>query len=159
MNGAEYMKRFLIILCVLVLALSVAGCGNKNVQIDLSEVKNTIISELEVVDPLDLPLERLQDLYGITPDLVKNSACFITMGGAFPDEIVMVEAVDATAVKTIAEKLEARLADVKNQAQNYDAESFALLEKCEVRTTGSYVTLFISALSSEMQSVFAAATK
>lgn len=153
------MKRFLIILFVLLLVVATSGCGNTNVEVDIVEVKEAIISELEIADPLDLPVERLQDLYGISTDLIKSSACFITMGGAFPDEIVMVEAVDAAAVKVISEKLEARLADVKNQAQNYDAESFALLEKCEVRTTGAYVTLFISALSSEMQSVFESLAK
>lgn len=153
------MKRFLAALLVLVSVLSLAACGSKPVTVDITQVKATILKDLAVVDPLDLPVERLQDLYGITPDKVKVSACFITMGGAFPDEIIMVEAVDAAAAGEIAQKLEARLADVKNQAQNYDAESFALLEKCKVRTTGVYVTLFISALSSEMQTIFEAAAK
>lgn len=153
------MKRFLTVLLVLALSLSMAACGGSNVSVDITQVKNTILTDLEVVDPLDLPTERLQDLYGIAPEKVKTSACFITMGGAFPDEIVMVEAVDAAAAKEIADKLDARLADVKNQAQNYDADSYALLEKCEVRTTGVYVTLFISALSSEMQNIFDSAAK
>jgi len=153
------MKRVLSILLVLMLVLSLAACGGNSVQVDIVAVKDTIIKDLKISDPLDLPAERLQDLYGITPESVKSAACFITMGGAFPDEIVMVEAVDTAAAKEITEKLEARLADVKNQAQNYDADSFALLEKCKVSTTGVYVTLFISALSSEMQSIFDAATK
>lgn len=153
------MKQVLSILLVLMLVLSMVACGSGSVQVDIAAVKSTIIEDLEIADPLDLPAERLQDLYGIAPETVKTAACFITMGGAFPDEIVMVEAVDAAAAKEITEKLEARLADVKNQAQNYDADSFALLEKCKVASTGVYVTLFISALSSEMQSIFEAATK
>jgi len=153
------MKRLLAALLALVLVLSLAACGGKPVTVDITQVKETILKDLAVVDPLDLPVERLQDLYGITQDKVKVSACFITMGGAFPDEIIMLEAVDTAAAGEIAQKLEARLADVKNQAQNYDAESFALLEKCKVRTTGVYVTLFISALSGEMQTIFEAAAK
>lgn len=154
------MKRLFTVLLTLMLLLSMTACGgSKTVTVDIVKVKETILTDLEVVDPLDLPAERLQDLYGITPDLVKSAACFITLAGAFPDEIIMVEAVDANAAKTVAEKLEARLADVKNQAQNYDADSFALLEKCKVRTTGVYVTLFISAKSSEMQNIFDAAKK
>lgn len=146
------MKKIICLLLTLMLVLS--GCGQETVTKDITAIKDTIISQLEITEALDLPAERLLDLYGIEASQIKISACFITMGGAFPDEIVMVEAVDAAAAKTVAEKLEARLADVKNQAQNYDAESYALLEKCKVSTNGLYVTLFISAKSADMQSIF-----
>ena len=146
------MKKIICLLLALMLVL--AGCGAEPVTKDIAAVKDTICNQLNITDAMDLPTERLLDLYGIEAASVKNSACFITMGGAFPDEIVMVEAVDAAAAKTVAQKLEARLADVKNQAENYDAESYALLEKCKVSTTGLYVTLFISANSEAMQSIF-----
>lgn len=146
------MKKIICLLLALMLVLT--GCGAAPVTKDIAAVKDTICNQLTITDAMDLPTERLLDLYGIEAASVKNSACFITMGGAFPDEIVMVEAVDAAAAKTVAQKLEARLADVKNQAENYDAESYALLEKCKVSTTGLYVTLFISANSEAMQSIF-----
>lgn len=148
------MKKTVACLLALVLALSMAACGAEPVSVDILQVKNQIITDLEIEGALDLPTERLLDLYGISSESVKNSACFITMGGAFPDEIVMVEAADAAAAKGITQKLETRLADVKNQAQNYDAESFALLQKCKVQTAGVYVTLFISAKSEQMQEIF-----
>lgn len=143
-----------IICLLLALMLMLAGCGQEAITKDLTAIKGSILSQLEIADAMNLPAERLLDLYGIEAAQIKTSACFITMGGAFPDEIVMVEAVDAAAAKTVSQKLEARLADVKNQAQNYDAESYALLEKCKVTTTGTYVTLFISAKSEAMQSIF-----
>lgn len=146
------MKKIVCLLLALMLMLS--GCGQEAVTKDLTAIKDSILSQLEIADAMNLPAERLLDLYGIEAAQIKTSACFITMGGAFPDEIVMVEAVDAAAAKEVTQKLEARLADVKNQAQNYDAESYALLEKCKVTTTGTYVTLFISAKSEAMQSIF-----
>lgn len=146
------MKKIICLLLALMLVLS--GCGAEPVTKDITAIKDTILSQLQITDAMDLPAERLLDLYGIETAQIKTSACFITMGGAFPDEIVMVEATDAAAAKAVAEKLNARLADVKNQAQNYDAESYALLEKCKVTTTGTYVTLFISAKSEAMQSIF-----
>ena len=146
------MKKIICLLLSLMLVLS--GCGAEPVTKDIIAIKDTILSQLQITDAMDLPAERLLDLYGIETAQIKTSACFITMGGAFPDEIVMVEATDAAAAKAVAEKLNARLADVKNQAQNYDAESYALLEKCKVTTTGLYVTLFISAKSESMQSIF-----
>lgn len=146
------MKKIICLLLALMLVLS--GCGAEPVTKDITAIKDTILSQLQITDAMDLPAERLLDLYGIETAQIKTSACFITMGGAFPDEIVMVEATDAAAAKAVAEKLNARLADVKNQAQNYDAESYALLGKCKVTTTGTYVTLFISAKSEAMQSIF-----
>lgn len=146
------MKKIICLLLALMLVL--AGCSQAPVTKDIAAIKDTIVSQLEIENALDLPAQRLLDLYGIEATQIKASACFITMGGAFPDEIVMVEATDAAAAKAVAQKLEARLADVKNQAQNYDAESYALLEKCKVTTLGTYVTLFISAKSEAMQSIF-----
>lgn len=150
------MKRIIALLLVIAALCALAACGGsaKDVTVDLTAVKSQIISTLAISDPLDIPVDRLYDLYTIDPATVKDSACFITMGGAFPDEIVMVQAVDEAAAKQIAQKLQNRLADVTNQAQNYDAESFALLEKCKVETAGTYVHLFISAKSTEMRTIF-----
>lgn len=152
------MKRMIAAVLLLVLMLTACG-GSAGVTVDLASVKQTMITDLQIVDPLDIPAERLEDLYNISVESVKTSACFITMGGAFPDEIVMVEAVDAKAAQEIAQKLEARLADVTNQAQNYDADSFALLKACKVETVGNYVHLFISAQSAQMREIFNAAKK
>ena len=153
------MKRIFISLLSLLIVISCCGCGTNtsDVTVDLAAVKTAILTDLAIQDPLDLPAERLSDLYTIAPEDVKSSACFITMGGAFPDEIIMVEAADAAAAKRIGEKLEARLADVTNQAQGYDAESFALLKACKVETVGVYVHLFISAKSAQMRAIFDAA--
>ncbi len=153
------MKRIFAMLVVIGIVFSFAACGSAPTKsVDLQQVKTAIINDLAISEPLDLPTERLGDLYTIAPADVKDSACFITMGGAFPDEIIMVEAVDTAAAKRIGEKLEARLADVTNQAQGYDAESFALLKQCKVSVSGVYVHLFISAKSQQMREIFNAAS-
>ena len=152
------MKRVFALMLSLLLILSLAACGGSaGVTVNLEQVKGQMLEAIKESDPLELPAERLTELYGIEQEDLKSAACIITLGGAFPDEIIMTEAVDAAAAKRIAEKLEARLADVTNQAQNYDAESYALLEKCKVQTVGTYVTLFISAENEQLQQIFDAA--
>ncbi|MBQ7341448.1 MAG: DUF4358 domain-containing protein [Oscillospiraceae bacterium] len=149
------MKKVLCMILALVLLLvSLVACGVEPAKKDIAAIKEQIITDLAIEGAMDIPSERLLDLYGIDAASVKTSACFITMGGAFPDEIVMVEAVDTAAAKEIVQKLETRLADVTNQAQNYDAESFALFQKCKVQSSGVYVALFISAKATEMQKLF-----
>ena len=123
------MKRIIAGLLILILVFSMTACAGDSVQVDITQVKNTILTELQVIDPLELPTAQLQDLYGISPEMVKTSACFITMGGAFPDEIIMVEAVDAAAAKEIAAKLDAkRIADAKVVLEK-DASVMEKLEK------------------------------
>ena len=143
-----------IIIAILALSLLLAACGAEPVTKDIAAIKEQIVTELAVEGAMDIPTERLLDLYGIEAKAVKSSACFVTIGGAFPDEIIMVEAVDSAAAKEIAQKLESRLADVSNQAQNYDAESYAQFQKCKVQTEGVYVALFISAQAEQMQKLF-----
>ena len=148
------MKKVLCMILALVLLVSLAACGAEPATKDIAAIKEQIVTELAIEGAMDIPTERLLDLYGIDPASVKTSACFVTMGGAFPDEIIMVEAADSAAAKEIAKKLETRLADVSNQAQNYDAESYAQFQKCKVQSSGVYVALFISAKATEMQKLF-----
>ena len=152
------MKRFFAIALILVLTLGLVACGSAKTM-DIDAVKAQILADVKPADPLELSTDRLTELYGIATEDVKNSACFITLDGTFPDEVVIVEAANSAAADRIAQKLEQRLADVTNQAQNYDADQFALLKKCKVQRVGNCLALFISAENATMQEIFANAAK
>lgn len=143
----------LAVICMLSLfACSAEGSGSKD--IDIAAVKDQIISELGVEGALDLAPERLLALYGIDEADIAESACFITMGGAFPDEIVMIKATDADAAGRIEEKLNTRLDEIKVQSQSYDPENYALAQECKVLKEGNVVALFISAQHAQMEAIF-----
>ena len=63
------------------------------------------------------------------------------------------------AASRVAEKLESRLAEIKNQSASYDAENYALAQKCKVTKDSNYVTLFVSAKHEDMQKIFDSAAK
>lgn len=120
---------------------------NIETEVSLADIRDKMIEALDPADPEDiLPMEtpRLKNLYGIDAELVKQSASFVTMSGVFPDEVVLIEAVDDDAKAAIIEKLSARLDEVMVQAQNYDPETYALAQKCAVTDTGNFVTLILS---------------
>ncbi len=117
----------------------------------LSDVKEEIISSLNITEYTEIESERLMDLYGIDEADIVQSSCFTTVSGAFPDEVVMVEAKDEEAAKKIAEKLQNRLTEVLNQYKDYDAESYAMAEKCSVDTDGTIVSLFLSSQQEAMK--------
>ena len=139
------------IVLTLTMALSLAACGeepgtNENTEndqnqtssnetgktVDLAALRTQFVTDYSLTDVLEVETEGLNNLYGITEDMVKNSASFsASSGAAFAQEVVMVEAVDESAAATVAEKLETRLSTIAEQAASYDPDSLALAEKCK----------------------------
>lgn len=127
--------------------------------VDLSALSSQIISKAGVEGAMPLPQDRLTDLYGIAQSDIASAGCFITVNGSFPEEAIMIEAKDSAAQSRIVSALNTRLADVMVQAENYDAENYALAKQCKVITAGNYVALFVSPQHAAMESAFNAAVK
>ena len=109
------------IVLTLTMALSLAACGeepgtNENTEngqnqtssnetgktVDLAALRTQFITDYSLTDVLEVETEGLNNLYGITEDMVKNSASFsASSGAAFAQEVVMVEAVDESAAATV----------------------------------------------------------
>jgi len=153
------MKRILSALLILTLLAAFAGCTSSEKDVDLTALCDSIVSETGVAEAMVLPAESLTDLYGIAPEDLADSGCCCAMGGSFPDEILMVRAVDAAALERILTSFNARLQDVLNQSANYDPDNYALAQTCKVLTKGNYAALFISANHEQMEQLFEAAMK
>jgi len=123
-------------------------------EVDLERVLDAIISGVGANDPLVIPAERLSDLYGIDSSLVKQAASYVTIEGAFPDEIVIVEAVSEKDAETIAILLENRLSEVKEQSKSYDPENYALAQQCTVGRKGCFVSMFLAPEHAKMNEIF-----
>ncbi len=162
------MKRLIACLLLAVSLFGLVACSNKpadvqkeekNVTVDIAAVKEQILQDVEIVEPMDLTTERACVAYYLDANDVKNSACMIAMGSVFPEEMLMFEATSEEAAKRIAEKLEVKLQDLLNQSANYDADTNAILKECKVVIVGNYVNLFIHAESAQMREIFNAAIK
>lgn len=175
------MKRFttlVAVLLTLVMALSLAACGGGSedpapagstddtqtqqsgtqepaAAVDLTALREKMVTDFALTDVLPVETDALENIYGITADQVKSSAsCNAASGAAFPQEIVMIEAVDETAAAAVAGKLENRLSAIAEQAASYDPDSLALAEKCKVVTDGVYVGMFFSSHYDDMVAAF-----
>lgn len=126
--------------------------------VDLAALRTQFATDYELTDVLEVETEGLNNLYGITPDQVASSASFnAASGAAFPQEIVMIQAVDEAAAADIAGKLESRLSNIAEQAASYDPESLELAENCPVVTDGVYVGMFFSSHYDDMAAAFQSA--
>lgn len=168
------MKKIICALLILLCAMSLFACtdsdngktGDNSVtvidtqtdvktdNVNLTDIKNRIIDECGIEGAMDIDTYMLLNLYGIEEADVADSACFTTMEGVFPDEIIMIKAKDSDASKRITEKLGNRLEAVLAQSKNYDAENYEIAQKCEVITKGDIVALFVSAKHEQMQEIF-----
>lgn len=120
---------------------------------DLSAVRDAIREEQSLSDAIDMGPELLLNLYGIREEEIVQNASFVTMAGIFPHEIVMLEAADEAAADHIEEALNTRLKEVLNQAASYDAENFALAQKCRVERDGNLIVFFLSPAAESMEGI------
>ena len=124
-------------------------------KVDLAAVRTAIVDQLGLTDPLNLDTDALNNLYGIDPSLVAQSASFTVAAGTFPDEVIMVEAVSDEAVASIQEKLQSRLDEVLVQSQSYDAENYKAAQSCQVRVNGRFVSLILSPKQADIAAIYA----
>ena len=94
---------------------------------------------------------------GCADQVVAAAGFNATSSGAFPQEIVLVQAADETAAAAVADQLTARLSSIAEQAASYDPASLELAENCSVVTQGVYVGLFFSEHYDAMVSAFQSA--
>jgi len=125
---------------------------------DLTALKDQFLSDYGYADYVDVETSGLGAVYGIDAGKVVASASFnASQGGAFPNEVVMVQAVDAAAAAEMQSSLESHLDDIAQQAASYDPESQALAESCEVAVCGNYVGMFFTDHCTDMTEAFTAA--
>ena len=110
----------------------------------LTDIRDKMLSDLGISDYMEISPSRLLDLYGIQEADVAQSGSFATMSGAFPGEVILLEATDDAAAERIAAALQNRLNEVLNQYKTYDAETYALAEACTIDTDGKIVSMLLS---------------
>lgn len=112
---------------------------------DLMALANQMIQEAGITDAIPVSAEALTNVYGLDPaQIVATAGYNAASGGAFPQEIVLVQASSADNAAAVAQAFTNRLSDIAAQAESYDPDSLALAQKCSVVTNGDYVGLFFS---------------
>lgn len=147
-------KTIVAILLAMLLCLSACGGKEETPSVDLTEVRAAMLEAQGAEEPYLLETDALKNLYGIEAGDVAQSACFVTMSGTFPDEIILVQAVDGKATERIQSCLETRLNEVKVQSQTYDPDNYAAAQKCTVTVDGTYVALILSPAQESLRAIY-----
>lgn len=151
------MKRTILWITTVLLIVGLSGCGktaDNTANLVLSEVRTAMIDAQGTEEAYLLDTNALLNLYGIHEEDVAQSASYVTMSGTFPDEIILVEAVDEDAAERIAASLETRLNEVMIQSETYDPDNYKAAQACKVETNGLYISLILSPNQASLTEIY-----
>ena len=155
------MKKNIAVALMTALCLCLAACsgGSKPAakNVDLKAVYDSFgIADEEM---LALTEDDLMEYYGIESGDVKQFAGAVTLSAISSEEIVLIEAKDSSAAKTIKGHLDDRYASKAAQMKDYIPEQYAIIEKCSVTQSGNFVAMIISANAESYVKTYEAAIK
>ncbi len=141
------MKKALSFLLAVLTLLSFSGWGKAKViatDVSLEEIRDELIRETGIADPIILNAEYLGVFYGVDSADLQEFAAYMVTQDIFSHECVMLRAVDEDAAKRLKALLTDHLEYVRDQSRTYDPQSYAIAKKSQVREDGLYISLFVS---------------
>ena len=141
------MKKFKSIIlagAALVMVFALAGCGKKEVTMDVTEVANQLLENITYQDELSsIDLDTASMFFNFADVDIVNGAVFES-SGATAEEIAVLECADSTAANAAKAALETRVADQKESYTDYVPEELVKLDKAVIITNGKYAVLSVS---------------
>lgn len=147
------MKKIIAIALVLVAGLTLlAGCGAKSA--NLKDVTSKLNSEYSLSLKELTDVADLNTYYSIDTADVKQFAAEIDETNAAPKEIVLVEAVDATAADRVEKALTNRYNSIYGTYSSYSPEQLDMVKSCKVTKDGNFVSLIVADNAPAMVDVY-----
>ena len=151
-------KTVVILMLAVLTALSVCACGggNSGKTPAVADIAQAIIDKYPLSSAMNQVTgeDKIKNVYGFDAADYSEIAAYVNNSGTEQDEIVIVKATSADAVKTIKEKLQNRMTAKLNSTKNYLPEQYEMISKCEVGQNGDYVRLLISPNAADMVKIF-----
>lgn len=148
------MKKLVLSLAVVIMCVSLTGCGSKTV--DINELASALSSDGKFAEQLtQVDSDIAEKRYMISDGEVEECVSY-TGTPAVVDEVTVFKATDAEAVQ---EKAEQHIATQKETYTSYAPSEVSKLDDCVVETVGDYVIVCVSEDSSSVQSIIDQYTK
>lgn len=151
------MKKLMTLTMMLILTLTMTACsqnGDTGKNADLPKTLETMKTEVGFSDIVELDQEGLKTNYGIEEEDVKQFAALVDASGVKCEEVVLIEAKDADAAKTVKECLDKRLKSKLAQNKDYLPEQYAIIQKCSVEQDGNYVSMIVGQEHEKMSEIY-----
>lgn len=152
------MKKIIAIALALVLVFA-AGCGQsgKVAQMDMQAVYDSMIPNMPEMLPMDESM--MLNFCGIKAENCKQAVVAVCSDGLRADEIWLIEANDATALKELQDLAEGRLTRKGEESITYSPEQYEVVQKAQVITAGNYLAVIVSPDVDALADIFNNAAK
>ena len=149
------MKKLLILVTVLILALSLAACGaQEEVSIDLDAVADEISGANLFVDTELQPVasETIAGMLGLDSSLI-SSARYYMGAGATGEEWGLFECVDAQSAESLVAQLQTHRDDLLATYESYAPDAVPRIENAVIMAKGKYVVFITAEQYAQAQTV------
>lgn len=119
----------------------------------LSELYSQICSSVELVSPMELPQEYIENYYAIDLNKLEDYVFSIAEESTSAETIVIMKLKDASDSDSIVESIQLVVDEKKGEMENYLPEQYDLVARSTIQTKGSYVWLVISAHDKEINQI------
>ena len=132
-----------VVLAACILAVTMAGCGTKAVELDVDKAAADIKAAVTFQDTLsELAESRFETLYAVKQEDVDDWAIYVSTG-ATAEEIAVMEARDEAAAARVRTAIEQRIEDQKESFEDYVPAELVKLGSPVLEVRGRYVLLCI----------------
>ena len=148
------MKKFGILLVLMLLMISMTACGGSGspaetaaptaVELNMQALCDEILAMENVPEMLPLDPDMQLNFCGIDAADCRQSVVMICADSLRTDEIWMIEAVDEAALARIQTLAENRLTAKAEESITYSPEQYAVVQKAEIITVENYFVLLVS---------------
>lgn len=137
------MKKLVLFCLAGILLLALAGCGNSDTAIDVQKLADDLKSGVAFKDDLAaMPDSVFETYYEVEDGDIVQKAVYAG-GGGTAEEIAVFEAKDEDAAARLKEAAEQRIADQKENFENYVPGELTKLNNPVLEVKGKYVILCV----------------
>ena len=143
MNKIKFLNCLLLSLCLLVF-LSVS-CSKPKVDRDMDKLYEQLESNIQFSEKMKLMVdERIESTLDISEDLYENAIGYYTASGASVDIVLILEAKNQKALKSIDEKIDFYLQQQQKAFESYVPTEIPKLTSAVRENDGRYYVLVVS---------------
>lgn len=149
------MKR-VIALLLAALTLCLAGCGSKDSGSDVQMDVQAVYDSMVPVMPEMLAMDEMMMLNfcGIEAEMCAQAVVSVCFDGLRADEVWLIEAKDADALKQLQALAQSRLERKGEESITYSPEQYEVVQKAQVITAGNYLAVLVSPDVEQLADIF-----
>lgn len=152
------MKKRIFLLLILIMALCLAACGQKQPEkepVDLQTVYDSLTGQMPEMMVLDETMQL--NLLGVDADDCEQVITAICADSMRVDEVWLLRAKDQAALEKLTELAKVRVESQAEVCQSYAPDQYAIVQKAEILSADLYLALLIGPEASAMKTTVEAA--